>query len=222
MRVPADTSIQAVCRPGVLGPHIIHSILSVVKAGWDQASDSPELHSGCGEVMITEILRQSMRGVLRLREPAWERTMIVLPGAESMSRSGLTRPDGITDIPILLTDRFQEHGVHDPHVIIECKRLSGMDARLCRLYILEGIDRFKIGKYGRDHRVGLMVGYLIEGTEEEAVTRINLYLSNHDRNDEMLRKSEVVQASWAWVSEHDRPNVLEQIQLHHAHLRLLK
>lgn len=220
MRIPKDLPSKAGSAPILLGRRVALSILTTVKAAWDRVHSCPDIHDGCGEVKITERLRESMRQVLKARERPWERTMAVLPGTESKSGPDLTRPDGITDIPILLIERFQEQGVHDPHAIIECKRLSGADAGLCRLYVVEGIDRFKSGKYGRDHAIGFMAGYLVAGTATEAAMRVNKYLAKKARNSERLYPSDLVRECWAWRSSHWRSPGRPEIQLHHVHLRL--
>ena len=220
MTIPRDLPSEAGSTPISLGSRVALSILSTVKAAWDRVYSCPDIHDGCSEVTITERLRESMRQVLEAKARPWERTMAVLPGTESKSRPDLTRPDGITDIPIWLNERFQEQGVHDPHAIIECKRLSGADARLCRLYVIEGIDRFKSGKYGRDHEVGFMAGYLVAGTATAAAMRVNKYLAKKARNSECLHPSNLVLKCWAWRSSHLRSSGKADIQLHHAHLRL--
>ena len=100
-----------------------------------------------------------MRRALKETDAAWRKKMTILPGAESLSRSDVPKPDGLTDIPVLFSDIREEYDEHDPHAIIECKRVAGHDAGLCRLYVVEGIDRFKTGQYASNHAVGFMAGY---------------------------------------------------------------
>ena len=220
MTIPRDLPYEAGSTPSSLGSRVALSIISTFKAAWDRVYSCSDIHDGCSEVAITECLRESMRHVLDASERPWERTMAVLPGTESKSRPDLTRPDGLTDIPIWLTDRFRERGEHDPHAIIECKRLSGADAGLCRLYVVEGIDRFKSGKYGRDHQVGFMTGYLVAGNATEAAGRVNQYLTKKARISECLSPSDLVQECWAWRSVHSRSSGNGEVHLHHAHFRL--
>src|SRR5947208_3235224 len=106
----------------------------------------------------------SMRQAMAQKRLPWRRTMIVLPGTESRSQVGMTRPDGRTDIPLIVIEIFLRYGEHDPHAIVECKRLSQNDARLAREYIVEGIDRFCTGKYASNHNQGFMVGYIANGS----------------------------------------------------------
>ena len=124
--------------------------------------------------------------------------------------------------PILWIEVFLRFGEHDPHAIIECKRIAGPDTRLCREYVVEGIDRFRTGKYAANHATGFMVGYLIAGDAAAAAQGINGYLNSrrgqHEpRPNESLAPSNLVEASWAWISRHHRiaPGTIE---LHHAFL----
>ena len=71
----------------------------------------------------------------------------------------------------------QEAESPDPHAIIECKRVAGSDAKLCREYVTKGIDRFAFGEYGRRHAIGFMAGYLESATADLAARGINRYLA---------------------------------------------
>ena len=123
------------------------AILRIVDAGWKRVSDRPEVHPGAGEVEITERLRDGMRAALAERATDLSRKMTVLPGTESRSSTEVLRPDGRTDVPIFFSDIREEYNEHDPHAIVECKRVAGSCADLCREYVVEGINRFVTGKY---------------------------------------------------------------------------
>jgi len=144
---------------------------------------------------------------------------VVLAGMESRSSKAVLIPDGRTDIPILMIEIFLRHGVHDPHAIIECKRIAGSDAHLCREYVVEGIDRFRTGKYGADHAVGFMVGYLIAGTAGESAAGVNAHLTRTGREKEHLLSLEFATRAFCWASEHSRANGIGIIKLRHVFLR---
>ena len=171
---------------------------------------------------MTERLRDGMEEVLRSGKVEWGKSIVVLPGTESRSRPDVLLPDGHTDIPILLIEIFLQFSEHRPHAILECRRIAGNDAHLCREYVVEGIDRFQAGKYGANHATGFMVGYLISWTAGSAVGGVNRYL-NSDRTkrgprpDENLRPSSLVGASRAWQSRHSRLEA-SAIDLHHVFL----
>jgi hypothetical protein len=157
-----------------------------------------------------------MRQALEEKRLPWWRTMIILPGTESRSRPGMVRPDGRTDIPILIVQIFVRSGEHDPHAIIECKRVAEGSRPLVREYVVEGIDRFCTGKYGANHRTGFMVGYVTMGAAGVIVNEINAFLANHERIAEQLAKSDRIPFPHAWMSNHPRTNSYSPIELHHS------
>ena len=224
MKLPRDTATTAGTpgRPRIeLAPETSTAILRTVHAGWAVAVQSPDVNPKAGEVTMTERLRDGMRKALKAGRLPWSKTLIVLPGTESRSRPDVIRPDGRTDIPLLLIEIFLRFSEHDPHAIIECKRIAGNDARLCREYVVEGIDRFRTGKYADDHATGFMAGYLVAGDAAAAVDGINQYLnaSRPDRiprHEENLTPSTLVVESWTWTSLH--PRTAQRMELHHAFL----
>ncbi|WP_149539269.1 hypothetical protein [Siccirubricoccus phaeus] len=217
MRIPFGQS-AAIGRTFInLNTELTVAILRTVEAGWELAAKREVVHPGADEVAITETLRDAMREALALRRLPWRKTMIVAPGSESRSRPGMTAPDGRTDIPLYLTRIFARSGEHDPHVIIECKRVAAGDTDLAREYVVEGIDRFRNGKYCENHARGFMVGYVLSGSPAAVVNGINSYLTGRKRLAELLSLAGAPELA-GWMSEHDRvtPNV--PILLHHSML----
>ena len=196
-----------------LSADVTVAILTILSGGWGYAKAHDDVTAQSGEVPITERLRDGMRQALKLDGFPWAKMLLVLPGTETRSRGALV-PDGRTDIPLVWLEIFLQHGEHDPHAIIECKRLAGSDTSLCREYVVEGIDRFRSGKYGFNHAVGFMVGYLLYGTDAEAVAGINGYLARQGRIDEELSGPSSETSTWA--SLHDRTYPLSPISLHHS------
>lgn len=215
MKLPVNVS-AASGRPFIALAHeVATSIMRIVQEGWERAVKSSNVHADGGEVEITEQLRDGMRAAANAR--ALELRLVVLPGTESRSRPDVSTPDGRTDIPLLLIEIFLRHGEHDPHAIIECKRVAGSRADLCREYVVEGIDRFRYGKYSGNHSTGFMVGYVVDGDANSAATGINRYLKGKSRDADCLYPSNLVATSWAWSSIHTR-NSGPSIKLHHAFL----
>ena len=163
---------------------------------------------------MTERLRDGMRTALNGHRLAWSRNMVVLPGTESRSSQEVLLPDGRTDISIFLIEVFVNSQEHDPHAIVECKRIAESDRTLCREYVVEGIDRFRNGKYGQSHATGFMVGYVLSGDAGGAVSGINKYLTSNARPAESLRQS--VDPPLSWASEHARVVPSKPIFLHHT------
>ena len=220
MRIPHEDKVAFGQGLIPLSNEIAAAILLTLKAGWKIASAFPEVHAAAREVEITERLRDGMRQALDRNEFQWSKEMTVLPGTESRSRPETLTPDGRTDIPILMSEIRLKFQVHDPHAIIECKRIEGSDTNLCRLYVVEGINRFQTGKYAGNHRVGFMVGYLLSDDATAAVSGINRYLTNKGRQAEHLKLSNIIKKSWVWGSSHSRTNSSSPIELNHAFLRL--
>ena len=144
--------------------------------------------------------------------------MTVLPGSESRSSPARLKPDGRTDIPIFFQEIRERYDDHDPHAIVESKRVAGNNPSLCRLYVVEGIDRFASAKYAGRHVVAFMAGYVVAGGVDAAVRRINRYLSDRGRGAEVLAACTVLAAGWARSSRHPRQPLAPPIDLHHAFL----
>ena len=95
---------------------------------------------------------------------------------------------------------------------------GGRSATLCRRYVVDGIDdRFISAKYAGRHRVAFMAGYVLSGSVDAVVRRINRYLSERGRAAERLGFCTVLAAAWARSSSHPRL-APPPIELHHAFL----
>ena len=201
-----------------LSPDVIAAIMLTLLDGWSHAVAFPDVNASAGEVFVTERLRDGMRRALKTPGHAWGKTMVVLSGMESRSSPDVVVPDGRTDIPILLIHVFQRLGEHDPHAVVECKRIAGSNAHTCREYVIEGVDRFRSGKYGRHHSVGFMLGYLLSGTAGEAVVGINAHLGRVSRDAEYLEPTEPAANIVGWTSRHPRATSPSPIDLYHSFL----
>ena len=197
------------------------AILEMVEEGWRLASTRESAHAGAGEVEITECLREGMREAVGERGTDYRfRQMTVLAGTESRSSREVLRPDGRTDLPVLFSDLREKYNAHDPHAIVECKRVAGSRTDLCREYVREGIDRFATGKYARNHAVGFMVGYLLSGDAASAAACINAHLTRKRRRSEHLGPCAIARRRWARSSRHSRAVSADAIALHHAFFSL--
>jgi len=201
--------------PVNLGHDVTLVVLRAIEAGWNVALQYSDVNANAQELTLNERLRDGMRS--SLASGNFLEKIVVLPGTESRSRPDVVAPDGRTDIPIFVIKIFSEYGLHDPHAIIECKRVAGNKAALCRKYVVEGIDRFRDGKYGGSHRIGFMIGYLIASDVIAAVQGINHYLQNKSRETERLAPSDLINTYWAWHSTHPLA-ATSPMKLHHAFL----
>lgn len=215
MRIPYE-STGAIGREYIaLAPEIVAAILLTLQSGWNEAAITAD-PTTIGEVEITERLRDGMRASLNSGRLPWSKSFIVALGTESRSTVATVTPDGRTDIPIYLIEVFLRFGEHDPHAIIECKRLAGSDTHLCREYVVEGVDRFRTAKYAENHAAGFMAGYLLSGDAAAAALGVNAYLSRVGRDGEHLGASNVIDHPIFWRSTHDRAPPRPPIELHHA------
>ncbi len=215
MKLPVDVTVVVGQPPIELTHEVVAGILRIVESGWVYVLASSKVGADAKEVEITEQLRDGMRQAAD--QLSINMKLVVLPGTESRSRPNLAVPDGRTDIPLFLIQIFLIYGVHDPHAVIECKKVAGSRADLCRAYVMDGIDRFRSGKYSGNHSVGFMIGYLVADDAQSAASGINRYLSRKSRAVERLNPSDLVIESWAWQSAHVRDNNVS-IGLHHAFL----
>lgn len=220
MRIPHEVPASLGREFIELAPEVTAAILLTLFAGWRHARSFDDVNAQAGEVLMTERLRDGMRSVLKARRHPWDKMLVVLPGTESRSNSKVVIPDGRTDIPLMLIEVFWKTQEHDPHAIIECKRITGSDTHLCREYVVEGVDRFRTGKYGQNHAVGFMIGYLLSGTGAEAAGGVNAYLTRTSRKSEHLEPTDICQDALSWLSKHARSSSSAPIHLHHTFLEL--
>jgi len=218
LRIPYEVSASLGREFIELAPEVVAAILLTVVAGWRHACGFSDVSAEAGEVLMTERLRDGMRGELKAKGHPWGKTLVVLSGAESRSTAAVLIPDGRTDIPLMMIEIFLRTQEHDPHVIIECKRINGSDTHLCREYVVEGVDRFRTGKYGQNHAVDFMVGYVLAGSPTEAADGVNAYLIRVSREPERLNPADIRQDVPSWGSQHPRTTPSSPIRLHHAFL----
>ena len=219
MRIPHESQGVVGREYIALADEVVAAILVTVREGWALAAIDRETALE-GEVVMTERLRDGMRQALTSGTLAWGKSFIVALGMESRSTPDLMTPDGRTDIPLYVVEVFLRHSEHDPHAIIECKRLDGSDTYLCREYVAEGVDRFRSGKYAENHASGFMAAYLLSGDAQSAAAGVNAYLGRVKRADEQIVLSPVVEHSGFWRSEHARTVERPAIAIHHVLLEL--
>lgn len=204
-------------RPAInIGEERRDTILWMIWCGWAHVMAVGDVDSTCDEVPITTRLRQGMRKVVP------DKDIWVREGEESRSREDVLSPDGRTDIPIAFTSIREELDEHDPHAIIECKRVAESDSTLCREYEIQGIRRFVSGskadpdwpKYVANHALGFMAAYLLSGSTAGAVAAINRRLGEAEH----LRSWPRLRQDWMRTSVHSRKAPLGPITLSHVFL----
>ena len=205
-----------------IGPDYVATILRTIRRGWTRARSQTGVRPGTQEARLTVRLRDGMQEALKPKGVARRGPrMLVIMGTETLSHPGIGVPDGRVDIAIFFPAILEARHDHDPHAIVECKRIAGNDRRLHRRYVRRGIDRFASGQYAARHVVGFMAGYLESGDADLATQGINRYLTDRNRPDELLGSATALNAKWARSSRHARRIGRNPIDLHHAFLKLI-
>ena len=104
----------------------------------------------------------------------------------------------------------------DAFLSIECKRLAPND--LARLYVVEGIDRFVRGYYGAKAKTGAMVGYVISGTPNAVLDRVNTQVEKASAmgpGQTLMPADSIGWLSTVFASSHPRPSPFQTIRLTH-------
>jgi hypothetical protein len=148
---------------------VIGVVLRIVAEAWDRVLRDRALNEAHrhNERATAGLLRHRMILVERKRNPR-------SPGMIIKAEVGVTSEDeevvvGSIDIAIIYS--FGD----EPDLHLECKRVSSTkgddDKRLAREYVAQGVLRF-VGKYGRGHAWGVMVGFVVDGNAEGAAKLI--------------------------------------------------
>ena len=160
----------------------------------------------------------TVRLVACMREIRRERNIALVPRFQNVEPSdemleGREDPARAPRIDmVVLWDMFAD----DAFLSIECKRLAPDD--LARLYVAEGIAKFVRGYYGATDESGAMVGYIINGTLDAVLSRLNTYVERADTMgpSHTLRVADPI--GWlnsVFASEHQRSSPFRPIRLTH-------
>ena len=152
-------------------PDIEKAILQLVVDGFERWQVGGFKRVGDYEDHYTVRLVSCMKEIRR------ERNMALVPVYQKVEPSdemleGREDPARAPHIDMVVSwDVFAD----DSYLSIECKRLAPND--LARLYVVCGIDRFVSGYYGAKSETGAMVGYIINGTSDAVLGRVNGHIS---------------------------------------------
>lgn len=132
---------------------------------------------------------------------------------ESEAISGYTdelSTKGFLDIKIMGFDYiFSNEANENNYFAFECKRIGKNNQQ--KLYVEEGINRFKNEKYSEYVNIGGMLGYLeVENKDiDDLVKKMNSYLE-----DECLKRDFTKDIEYCYVSSHSRIQK-DDIELYH-------
>jgi len=74
-------------------------------------------------------------------------------------------------------------------ILIENDFLKRKVNKIIRDYVIKGMDKFIDGRYSKE---GFMIGYVVDGKIENIVKKLNKYLNNRKRNNEILRNEKII------------------------------
>ena len=160
----------------------------------------------------------TIRLVACMKEIRRERNMALVPRFQGVEPSdemleGREDPAHAPRIDMVVSwDVFAD----DAFLSIECKRLA--PDNLARLYVVEGIDRFVRGYYGAKAQVGAMVGFVISGTPNAVLGRVNAQVTKAPRmgpGHALMPAHPIGWLGTVFASHHPRPSPFQTIRLTH-------
>jgi hypothetical protein len=158
---------------------VLDAVLGIVVRAWIWIRRKHllrEFHRS-NEPRTAGLLYRHMKREERQRQPRWPR-MKLKTEVGSFSSDEELIPDGRIDIEIIysLDD--------EPDLRLECKRVSASieddRAALGRYYVSGGVLRFVGDKYGRGHRWGVLIAFVVDGRFGAAVRLIADYVTRDD------------------------------------------
>lgn len=195
-----------------LSPRIERAVLQLVVDGFERWETRGFNRYGDHEDHFT------IRLVACMREIRSERNMALMPRFQSVEASaemleGREDPAHAPRIDIVVSwDLFAD----DAPFSIECKRLAPDD--LARLYVVEGIARFVRGYYGAKDESGAMVGYVIGGTVDTVLDRVNSHVERAHTMGPSHTLTVAGPIGWlntVFASDHQRSFPFQPIRLTH-------
>ena len=168
------TAPQFLAAPDILA--VIAAVLGIVVRAWDRVlldGALSETHRR-NEPATAGLLRHRMVLVECERTPR-------LPRMKIKPEVGVTSEDEETVVGSIDIEIIYSLG-DEPELRLECKRVSSTkeddDKSLAREYVAQGIMRF-VGKYGRGHAWGVMVGFVVDGNAAGAARLIAEYITQY-------------------------------------------
>ena len=195
-----------------VSPEIEKSVLQLIVDGFERWGAGGFTRYGDHEDHYTVRLVACMKEIRR------ERNMALVPRFQSVEPSdemleGREDPAHAPRIDVVVSwDVFAD----DAFLSIECKRLAPDD--LARLYVVEGIARFVRGYYGATDESGAMVGYIMSGTPDAVLCRVNTHVERAHTMGPPHTLNVAAPIGWlnsVFASEHQRSSPFQPIRLTH-------
>ena len=195
-----------------ISPEIEKAVLQLVVDGFERWSVGGFKRVGDHEDHYTVRLVACMKEIQR------ERNMALVPRYQHVEPSdemseGREDPAHAPRIDMVIS---WDPLTGDAYLSIECKRLAPDD--LARLYVVEGIDRFVRAYYGAKAQAGAMVGYVISGTPNTVLKRVNAQVeraSTMGPGQTLMPADSIGWLSTVFASNHPRPSPYQTVRLTH-------
>ena len=127
-------------------------------------------------------------------------------------------PDTAPRIDIKISGGWVREDVYygiEGKVLVENNWRTRDASYLRRRYIATGIDNFVNGRYSDKMDIGCMVGYVVQGSASEIVSKINNLLIRDGRNKENIMLHAIDGCSNCYLSKHIRTTDYKEIELRH-------
>ncbi len=155
---------------------VIEAVLRIVAGAWDRvlrecALSETHRHD---EPTTAGLLRARMIAVEAERSPR-------RPPMKIKPEVGVPSEDQETVVGFIDIEIIYSLG-DEPDLRLECKRVSSTKEddprRLANRYVRTGVLHF-VGKYGRGHAWGIMIGFVVDGNAESAALLIARYVAKY-------------------------------------------
>ena len=191
---------------------IENAVLRLVVDGFERWREGGFTRFGDYEDHYTVRLVACMKEIRRERNLAFVPRYQFVEPSDDMSQ-GQSDPARAPRIDIAIAwDTLTD----EAYLSIECKRLAPDD--LARRYVACGIHRFVRGYYGAKVQTGAMVGYIIQGSPDAVLGRVNDHVKRSPAMGRMhtLRPRDPIEPlRTVFQSDHQRPDPFGTIRLTH-------
>ena len=162
-----------------IGSAFVRSVLDLLTTGAANLNAKHSVTSGMREDRISQRLNEEMEVLHRGSDSD------IVNWSMRPARSALGRPDDTFEVD------FSFHADRYPrdqrwYFGVEAKNLNSSASRLANLYVSQGVLRFVTGQYSLSHDHAVMLGYVVAGSIDGAVTRVKTAM---DRNAVKTRQS---------------------------------
>ena len=162
-----------------IGSAFVRLVLDLLTTGAANLHAKHSVTSGMREDRISQRLNEEMEALHRGSDSD------IVNWSMRPARSALGRPDDTFEVD------FSFHADRYPrdqrwYLGVEAKKLNNSASRLANLYVSQGVLRFVTGQYSLSHDHAVMLGYVVAGSIDGAVTRVKTAM---DRNAVKTRQS---------------------------------